>query len=138
MAFYDEMLARKAELEELGHEVKVPPSEVPNQHGKLIPVEEFYRLRKTAGDEEQWVWDLKTVAMKNHFDKVVWSDAVLILNETKNDISGYIGANTFLEAGLALHLGKGIYFLYEIPEQDNREELLGMNPVLLNGDLKNL
>ncbi len=134
IAFFDEMLDAKKKLEEMGHEVDLPPTEVLDGEGKLIAVSEYYRIRK-AGSKEQWVWDAKKKAMLTHFKKEEWADAILVLNHEKNGFAGYIGANTLIEMGLALWLGKEIYLLNEIPEIPSKEEILGMQPTLLNGDL---
>lgn len=135
IAFMDEMIRVKSELEAAGHEVKLPPTEVPDEHGVMIPVGEYYKRRKAAGVDETWIWERKTEAMRNHFDKVVWADAVVVVNVTKNGIEHYVGGNTFLEMGVAFHLKKPIYLLNPIPKQDNAEELIAMNPVVLNGDI---
>jgi predicted RNA-binding protein with PUA domain len=76
--------------------------------------------------------------MIRHFKNVEWGDAVLILNYDKNNIPNYIGANTFLEMGVALYLGKKIFLLNEIPEVENKEEILGMKPVVINNNLKKI
>lgn len=81
------------------------------------------------------MWDAKEVAIRNHFDKVAWSDCILVINPEKNTIPSYIGANTLLEMGLAFHLRKPIYVLYNIPELGYKEEILGMKPVCLHEDL---
>jgi hypothetical protein len=135
IAFYDEMLNKKRELEALGHTVLLPPSEVRGATGELIPVGEYYALRKAAGDDVAWIWDNKERAMRDHFVKVATADAVLILNCNKKDIAGYVGANTLLEMGLAFYLNKKIYLLTPIPFMDCREEILGMRPQVINGDI---
>ena len=38
IAFYDEMLDAKKKLEQLGHRVKLPPFEVKDENGNMIPV----------------------------------------------------------------------------------------------------
>jgi len=81
------------------------------------------------------VWQEKERAMRDHFDKVEWADAVLILNYSKRDIENYIGANTFLEMGLAFHLKKTIYLLNKVPEISYKEEILGMRPIVIDNDL---
>jgi hypothetical protein len=136
IAFHDEMLAAKKELQQRGHEVKLPPLEVEDESGRLIPVKKFYGLRKQETKDESWIRDRHREAMRNHFDKVEWSDAVLILNHEKKGIPGYIGANTLLEMGLAFHLNKKIYLLNEVPEVDSKEEILCMRPIILNGCVK--
>ena len=139
IAFIDEMVEAKATLEQLGHEVKIPLTQVKNGEGEMISASEYYRIRREeASEDDQWVWDLKKLAMKTHFDKIVLSDAVLILNYDKRGVAGYIGANTLLEMGLALHLDKPIYLLNPIPEIDSKEEILGMMPIVIGGDLKKI
>jgi len=131
IAFFEEMLDAKAKLEALGHEVKLPPTEVPDENGNMIPVAKYYELRKTVTDEKSWIWDKKKQAMLNHFEKEVWADAVLIMNCDKKGIPGYIGANTLIEMGMALYLKKPIYMINPIPEISYKEEILGMKPIVI-------
>ena len=138
IAFYNEMQKTKEQLEKLGHEVKLPPSQLEDGNGNPISALQYYEIRKTSPSNEGWVWDRKEEAMKRHFDKVVWSDAILVLNYDKNNTPGYIGANTLIEMGLALHLNKKIYLLNEIPELPYKEEILGVKPVILGGDLNKI
>lgn len=135
ISFYDEMLGIKEELEQLGHEVKLPPFEVKDENGNMIPVKEYYAKRKSETSDTGWIWDRKEEAMRLHFQKVEWSDAVLILNHDKNNIPNYVGANTLLEMGLAFHLNKKLFLLNDIPEIGYKEEILGMKPVVINQDL---
>ena len=109
IAFYDQMFDIKNKLERLDHQVKLPPSEIEDKDGNKISVQEYYSQRKTETDDQSWVWDKKSKAMRMHFQKVQWSDAILVLNYDKNDIPNYIGANTLLEMGLAFYLNKKIF-----------------------------
>ena len=138
IAFYNEMLKTKEELEKLGHEVKLPPSELNDGNGNPISALQFYEIRKTSSSNDGWIWERKEEAMKRHFDKIVWSDAILVLNYAKNNIEGYVGANTLMEMGLALHLNKRIYLLNQIPELSYKEEILGAKPIIINGDLNKI
>lgn len=138
IAFFDEMNTIKKQLESLGHEVKLPPYEIKDDTGKMIPVKEYYDKRKSETKYISWIWDRKKEAMKNHFEKVEWCDAILVLNYTKNNILNYIGANTLMEMGLALHLNKPIYLLHSIPEISYKEEVLGMKPIIINDNLKQI
>lgn len=135
IAFIDEMQDAKAQLEKLGHEVKMPPSEIPGEHGNAMSAKDYYMIRKATDTTDGWIWDRKEVAMRNHFNKVVWADAILVLNREKNNIPHYIGANTFLEMGLAFHHQKKIFLLNPIPEIGSKEEILGMRPRIINGNL---
>ncbi|MDA1038233.1 MAG: hypothetical protein O2877_00915 [bacterium] len=135
IAFYDEMIDVKKQLEQLGHEVKLPPFEVKDENGNMIPVKEYYSRRKSETDDTSWIWDRKEEAMRMHFQKVEWGDAVLILNFDKNAVSNYVGANTLLEMGLAFHLNKKVFLLNDVPDMSYKEEILGMKPIIINNDL---
>src|SRR6185369_15050645 len=51
---------------------------------------------------------------KRYWDYIAESDAILVLNQTKKGIDGYIGGNTLMEMGMAYGMGKKI-FLYNPP-----------------------
>jgi len=138
IAFYKEMQEVKGKLEQIGHEVDLPPAQLEDENGNPISAARYYEIRKTSSGNEGWVWDRKEWAMKKHFNKIVWSDAILVLNYTKNNIEGYVGANTLMEMGLALHLNKKTYLLNQIPEMSYKEEILGVKPVVINGDLSKI
>lgn len=135
IAFYDQMIEVQKKLEQLGHEVKLPPSEFKDQNGSVITEKEFYAKRKTETDDTSWVWDEKEKAMRLHFQKVEWSDAILVLNYDKNGIANYIGGNTLLEMGLAFYLGKKIFLFNGIPAISYKEEILGLKPIVIGQDL---
>jgi len=153
IAFQDKIIPLKDKLEELGHEVKIWPLKVKDGGGQLISVQEYYQIRRTANNDEKWVWDRKAEAIMEHFNKIAWSDAILVANYDKivetpshlsshstsahsaNNIKGYIGGNTLMEMGLAFFLKKKIYLLNQVPELPYKEEILGVKPVILNGDL---
>jgi len=111
MAFYKEMISIKKELENNGHEAKMPPTEIEDQNGNKIHIKDYYKIRKQANEKEQWVWDKKAEAIMWHFEKIDWGDAILVLNYDKNNIKGYIGGNTLMEIGIAFFLKKKIYLL---------------------------
>ena len=134
IAFYDKMLDVKKELERTGHRIQLPPLEIKNDKGKMISVKEYYDLRKTETDPKSWVWKQKTLSIKSHFAKIEWGDAILVTNYDKNGVQGYIGGNTLMEMGIALHLKKPIYLLHQIPELAYKEEILGMRPTVINRD----
>ncbi len=138
IAFYDQMQEIASKLKLLGHQVDLPPIEVEGETGEMISVKEYYQIRKNAKADEKWVWDKKGKAIRSHFNKIEWADFVLITNYTKNDIENYIGANTFLEMGLAFYLKKKVFLLNNIPEISFKEEILGMKPIIINNDLSKI
>ncbi len=135
IAFFGQMLKIKNDLEKLGHQVKLPPTTVKDDKNKTITVEKYYQLRKQEKNPNSWIWDEKTKAIKDHFKKIEWAEAVLILNYKKKNTPNYIGANTFLEMGLAFHFDKKIFLLNSIPEMSCTEEVLGMQPLIINNNL---
>jgi len=59
-----------------------------------------------------------------------------VLNYDKKGVKGYVGGNTLMEIGVAFFLSKPIYLLNDIPEDVSyAEEILGMMPIVINGDL---
>ncbi len=138
IAFQDEAVSMKQKLEKTGHEVRLWPDQVRGEDGEMISVTDYYKIRRAAGNDEKWVWDRKAEAVMEHFEKVAWSDAILVLNYDKRDVKNYIGGNTLMELGLAFFLKKKIYLLNEVPELSYKEEILGVLPVIINGDLSKI
>jgi hypothetical protein len=135
MAFIDEMEEVKHRLMELGHEVQIPTPAAEDETGKEISAKIIYQRKKLLNEDDPFIWDAVNIAMRDHFKKVVWSEAILVCNFDKNGIDNYIGPNTLIEMGLALHLNKRICLLKPIPKVDWKEELLGMKPIILNDEL---
>jgi hypothetical protein len=117
MHFFDEIMHLKQELEDLGHSV-----ETPDREGLDI---DYSKL------SEQEQIDLKQTFIDRHIAHIRNSDAILVANYTKNGQENYIGANSFLEMGIAYTLGKKIFLLNGIPEQQNTTEILGLKPIVL-------
>ncbi len=138
IAFYDEMLLVQKELAVLGHEVKVPPPMRTGKSGEALSSKDYYIIRHSAKPEDTWVWDEKKRGIMQHFEKVAWSEVILVLNYDKNGIKNYIGPNTLMEMGLALWLNKKIFLLNSIPEMSYLEEICGMKPIVIEGDLQKI
>lgn len=135
IVFFDEMESIRQKLEELGHEVKTVEKDIADENGVVLDMKarhEFIKSKSSVAVR------LKTKAMKEHFAKVDWCEAILIVNEEKKSIPGYIGMNTMLEAGLAFHLEKKIFLFNDIPKVDYEDEIRGMVPIVINGDLSKI
>jgi|SRR3990167_2822748 len=135
MAAIDTMHELGASLIALGHEIKIPEIDIKDPAGKILNQKEYDLIRKAATAADTWIWEINRSAMRDHFVKITWADAVLVPNIVKNGIPGYIGPNTLMEMGLALFLNKKIYLLNPIPNIESQEEILGINPIVLDGDL---
>lgn len=73
--------------------------------------------------------------VRRHLANIAASRAVLICNYEKNGIANYIGSNSFLEMGAAFVYNKPLYVLNGIPNHNNREEILALDPIVLNGTI---
>lgn len=138
IAFYPEMLFAKQDLELFGHDIVLPPTEILDAEDNLISVEKYYEIRKTAGDNEHWVWDRKSELVRNYFEEIKNSEVVLVLNHDKNNIFGYIGGNTLMEMGVAFFLNKKIFLLNPVPDISYKEEILAMRPIVINKDFSKI
>lgn len=77
--------------------------------------------------------------IREYYEMIKNSDAILVVNIEKNGIPNYIGANTFLEIGYAHCMNKKIYFLNPIPNQEYlADELKSMKIIILNQDLSKI
>jgi len=145
MVVYPEMQDIQKQLQAAGHEVRIPllDNELPVEFGggRTLAFGEYIEARGgtdafKAGDP---IWDFKAVAINDHFGKVEWSDAILVVNHNKRGVEGYIGGNTLMEMALAFYLKKPIYMLNEVSsELLYKQEVMGMKPIILNGDISTI
>jgi diphthamide synthase subunit DPH2 len=125
LSHHKEMREAQKKLLSFGHEVFVPDSL------DLIEQEGF---KKPETVEERMAAEAKYNFIGEHFQKIATSDAILVVNVTKNGIEGYIGGNTFLEMGVSFYLKKNIFLLNPIPKVSYELELHAMHPTVLLGD----
>jgi predicted RNA-binding protein with PUA domain len=99
-----------------------------------------YNKKKTVDKDEFNSSDQKTMKdlIRLYYKEIEKADAILVVDEEKNNIKNYIGANTFLEIGFAHVLEKRIFLLNPIPEITYSDEIVAMKPMVLEGDLNNL
>ncbi len=77
--------------------------------------------------------------LRVHYKHILESDAVLIVNETKNGIENYIGGNVLIEMGQAYVNDKKIFFLHGMPKDlPYLDEILAMDPICLDGKIENI
>jgi|ETNmetMinimDraft_2_1059921.scaffolds.fasta_scaffold02109_5 predicted adenylyl cyclase CyaB len=122
--FYDRIPEIKSGLEELGHEVSMP-----NSYDKPMREEEMKMLES----EEHIKW--KSEMLKKDKENIEPQDGVLVLNFEKKGMMDYIGGATFMEIVKSWEMGKKIFLYNPIPENIFKDELIGINPVVINGDL---
>lgn len=81
----------------------------------------------------------KEIASRAHFNRIISddTDAILVINQTKNDLANYIGPNTFAEIAFAFFHNKKIFLLNDIYEPF-RDELEGWKAITLNNKLDDI
>jgi nucleoside 2-deoxyribosyltransferase len=121
--FFDEMVDVQSKLEKMGHEVLMP--------NKAEGVDYWAKDNTSRVEAKK-----KFRFIDQHLDKIEKSDAILVVNITKKDITNYIGANTFLEMGFAYYRKKKIFVLNRLPDQVYIvDELQTFEPIVINGNL---
>jgi nucleoside 2-deoxyribosyltransferase len=129
ITFYNEMQTLAKELKNIGfEEVFLPVKFTQSQH----------QYKENMSVEESGDRKIALDLIRKHYYKILSSDCILVLNNTKKGISNYIGGNTFLEMGYAFVLGKPIFLLNSIPSVSYESEIRGMQPVIINNDLNEI
>lgn len=76
---------------------------------------------------------------RDHYARILESDAVLFVNNVKNGIEHYIGGNVLIEMGQAYVNRKKIFFLYGMPTGlSYQDEIDAMDPICLLGNLASI
>lgn len=120
----DDIFGAGKYLEANGHQALLPDANELSDYDQLTP---------------QQIAERKNHYIFLHIKQIEKSDAILVTNGEKKGIPGYIGANTFLEMAIAMYLRKPIYVLNPVEKSlPVYEEVLGMQPTFLNGQLENL
>jgi len=121
--FYSKIDEIKDILEENGHKIALPNS-----------FDDPFKEEKIKNNKEEHIaW--KSDMMKRDKINIKPNDAVLILNFEKHGKPNYIGGATFLEVYKAWELNKKIFFYNPLPKCSFTDELKGINPTIINGDL---
>lgn len=78
----------------------------------------------------------KALLIREHFQVIEKSDAILVMNYEKHGKQNYIGPNVLMEMSTAFYLNKPIYILNGEPEDSPLiDEILGLEPIFLHGNL---
>jgi hypothetical protein len=125
--FYDRIPAIKAALEQRGHTVTLPNS-------YDAPLMELSLKAKSAAEHAAW----KRSMLRKDKENIAPMDAILVLNFEKNGQPNYIGGATFMEIATAFTLEKKIFLYNPIPESIFKDELLGICPTILEGNLSRI
>ena len=140
MAFYEKFMVVKKQLEELGHTV-IAPELLCEANGDSISIGTF--VDNNGGVDAfppgHEIWKQKSNAITDYFRKIDNCDCILVTNYEKKGVENYIGGNAFLEMGYAYGTGKKVFILNDLPKTSvYKEEILGMEPVVLNGNFSKI
>lgn len=121
---YDRIAPVKKQLEDMGHTVTVP-----NSYDEPFKEEEM----KQRGAKEHAGWKSSMIRLQD--EKIKSNDAILVLNLEKHGVQNYIGGATFLEIFKAWDHGKKVFLYNQVPDSIFTDELVAMEPVVIEGDL---
>lgn len=124
---YDKVGEIKEQLEAMGH-VVTPPN------GFNEP--EVEEATRQLSPEEYSAWKAEMIREDGRI--VAANDAVLVLNMEKHGQPNYVGGATFLEMFKAFDMGKKLFMYNPIPEGMLTDEIIGLQPVVINQDLSKI
>ncbi|MFH1978418.1 MAG: hypothetical protein ABIJ92_03770 [Candidatus Aenigmatarchaeota archaeon] len=124
MVFSEKMAETKKELENLGHGVFISS------------FAEKYVGKTEKEKEQQTIYDKnENDAIREFWEKIRESDAILVLNYDRKGIKNYIGGNTLMEIGFAHVLNKKIFLMNPVPEIEYyKSEIEAVRPVVIHSD----
>jgi len=130
MKFHKQIIGTKLQLEQLEFQVVIPEMTMIDKE------KEENELTNAQIDQ------LKNITMKSYFDEIKACDAILIMNYPNANNHNYIGPNTLLEMGIALHHNKHIFLLNPISDDVSdykvSDEVRGMMCTCIHGDLHHI
>ncbi len=133
-SFYKQVLEIEKELKRLGFKVKTPKTVNIMKKNNNFDVSYYKTWFKNEKD-----YTKKTKLMVHHFNKILKSDAILVVNYEKNGVDGYIGGNTLMEMLVAFLNKKKIFILNEISGKLTiEEEIYGLKPIFIKGKLERI
>jgi hypothetical protein len=129
-AFVNDYVALAQQLQEQGHTVILPEQ-----------TDEFLKGTTTNNWAEkadpQHIREMRLQSC----DKIKDADCLLIANYEKKGIAGHIGSGVFMKMSIGFFLRKPLFVLYPLPSPQEVkciDEILIMNPTILNGDLSKI
>lgn len=112
---------------------------VPSTANKMRETGNYKEMDYKTWYENEDDFAHKTRLMDAHFTAVAESDAILVVNDKKHGIEGYIGPNVLMEMAVAYFLKKPIFVLNKVGRDANvYEEVVGLGCNILEGSVANI
>lgn len=118
--FAAEILDIHSELKKRGHTPLVLEGLEKFKHSQTFPQE--------SRDEV-------AAAIRRHYQLILKSDAIVVINLDKNETRNYIGGSVLMEMGFAFVNNKAIFLLNPVPDVPYTSEIKAMRPRVINGNL---
>lgn len=130
MNFYPKLIEIQSELVKRGLEVEIPISaKMMIETGSFDPND--FKGKYTNHEKSNFFRD-NMMRMKD-------CDAILVINEEKNGISGYVGTSVLMEIGIAFYLNKKIFLWNPLPSDATyKPEIDAFGAIVINQDLSNI
>jgi predicted RNA-binding protein with PUA domain len=125
MTFSKKMVEVEKELLKYGHSVILP--KFTKEYAGFDSIEKMH----SESAHNKIIHDL----IKGYFNEIEQGDSILVINEERKGINGYIGGNSLIEMAFAHVLGKKIFLLNPVPEMSYTDEIIAMKPAVINNDL---
>ena len=132
ISFTDKIKEVADQLSAQGHSIEIPFTSQRIINGELT-LEEFLAEKQKNGDGA--LRKIQNDLIKRYYEIIKNADAILVINIDKKGIENYIGGNTLIEMAFAHVLDKKIFLLNPIPEISYKDEIIAMQPIILNNDL---
>ncbi len=123
-------------LIEDGHKIELPYYVKKVLNGE-VTLDDYLKVKQKNGD-----FHFRKIAkedlIKRYFNLIKNFDAILVVNEEKNNIKNYIGGSVLTEMAFAHVLDKKIFLLNPIPQMSYSDEIKSMKPIVVNSDLSKI
>lgn len=133
----DKIIKIADKIEKSGHQTEIPYTAAKIKKGE-ITLKGFKKLKKANNSDHIFRQQTEEDLIERCYNRIKKSDAILVVNFTKNGIKNYIGGNVLMELGFAYVLGKSIYLYNPVPKMSYMDEILAVKPIVLNGNLNNI
>jgi polysaccharide deacetylase 2 family uncharacterized protein YibQ len=132
--FTNEVKEIAKKLSENGHEVIIPVTSEMILNNKVT----LEQIKKEKESGEIYKRMINQDSIKRYCKIIEKAEAILVLNFDKKGIKNYIGGNVFLEMGFAHIIDKKIFLLNDVPEMFYKDEIMAMQPIVINGNFNKI
>ncbi len=134
LSFYKDLFAIEKDLKKLGYKAIIPKTARKMEKSGNFDVSSYKTWYKNENDYKK-----KKALMNDHFKKILRSDAIVVINNEKNGVKGYIGGNVLMEMAVAYMKKIPIYLWNGVDHTSPfEEEIKAMNCIFLNQDLSKI